>query len=660
VTVESLAPILRFVLAERGWPCPDRLEWLATHLPVVATAGLEMPLAEEGATDLQQRIQSPSEIARLMRWLAWEAPSDAAWKRLRDALDQTAGDVDEYWLELDAPAAQGSDEAPLSVFVRLRDGSFPAIARILAAFDTRLTPARLEALRRCLDACGQDARLSHLGLMLGRAGAPLRFIVEGISPSETRAFLARSGWPGSLDNAAAWIERLFVHADRIRLALTLAEALTPDIGLECFVGDPAANDPRWRCLFDLLVEDGLCIPTRRDQLLAWPSALTPLSTQHWPEALICDALLRTDPGVRWLDCRVSHAKVTLATGHPPRAKGYFGFIEVQNQPAANPTPQPCAETRDVAAAVEAATAFLIAARNQAGWWLDYDGFSEGPADEWVTAYVALALHDSAHADARDAAARAWKLLHARARSGWGWNYLQPADADSTIWGLRLAAALGIGDTHAVREATAFLRQHLHADGGLATYRRDIYAGWSDGKAVNSAWYNAHACVTAAAAHLSGLGPGPLTYLRGAQRADGAWRGYWWQNDRYTTALAAEALAASDDAEDANRVQRAVAATRDWLERDGCAETLSEHPFEAAWALRTLLLTPNDGWGHITRLAEHILGAQHQDGSWTASAALAIPNRQGDIVQAIDKRRCFTTATVLTALSRFERLNLLDR
>lgn len=659
--VQSMAPILRFVLAERGWPCPDRLERLAAHLPAVATAGLEVALGSEGAIDLQQRIQSEDEIGRLTRWLARTRPQGAAWQRLAAALAAPiTDDIDETWLELDAPGQDDAQDAPLSVFVRLRDHGAPAITRVLSAFGMQLEPERLAALQRCLAACGPGTRLSYLGLMLGRTGAPLRLIVENVSPHDARAFLDRTGWPGPLDSATAWIDRLFVHADRIRLALTLGDSLTPDIGMECFVGDPTANDPRWRCLFDMLVQEGLCRPVRRDQLLAWPAAITPLSAQHWPESLITDALLRTKPGIRWLDCRISHAKVTLAAGHPPRAKGYFGFIEVQNQPAANPKPQPRAVAGDVAAAVEAATTFLIEARNQAGWWLDYDGFSEGPADEWVTAYVAHALRDSARTDARDAAARAWQLLDARARLGWGWNFLQPADADSTIWGLRLAAALGRGDTQAAREATAFLRQHLDADGGLATYRRDIYARWSDGKAVNPHWYNAHACVTAAAAHLPEMGPGPLAYLRTAQQADGVWRGYWWQSDRYTTALAAEALAATGNVEDANRVQRAVAATRGWLDREGCAEMLSEHPFEAAWALRTLLLTPTDGWNHIARLAEHMLRAQNEDGTWTASAALAIPNRQGDIVQAIDNRRCFTTATVLTALSQFERLKRVDR
>lgn len=652
MSVQSLAPILRFVLDERGWPCPGRLAQLATQLPAVATAGLEVPLGSEGAIDLQQRVQTEDEVARLTRWLARTTPKGAAWQRLAAALDPIAGDVEELWLELDA--AEGADEAPLSVFVRLRDPGAPAIACVLAAFDMPLDPSRQAALARCLAACGPGARLSYLGLMLGRAGAPLRLIIEGVAPQDARALLDRSGWPGPIDSAAEWIDRLFVHADRIRLAFTLADTLTPDIGLECFVGDPGANDPRWRCLFDLLVEDGLCTPARRDQLLAWPAVLTPLSAQHWPETLITDALLRTDPGVRWLDCRISHAKVTLAPGQPPRAKGYFGFIEVQNPPAADPTPQARVGIGNAAAAVNAATDFLISARNQAGWWLDYDGFSEGPADEWVSAYVAHALHDSDRADARDAAVRGWHLLKARARSGWGWNFLQPADADSTIWGLRLAAALGHSQTHEALTGAEFLRQHLDADGGIATYRRAIYAHWSDGKAVNPAWYDAHACVTAAAAHVPALGLEPLAYLRSVQQADGAWHGYWWQSDRYTTALAAEALATTGNAEDMIRVQRAVAVTRKWLEQNGRAETLAQSPFEAAWALRILSLGTADEAAHRAQLAELLLTTQREDGSWAASAALAIPNRQGDIVQAIDNRRCFTTATVLTALRQFER------
>src|SRR5205085_779729 len=72
-----------------------------------------------------------------------------------------------------------------------------------------------------------------------------------------------------------------------------------------------------------------------------------------------------------------------------------------------------------------------------------------------------------------------------------------------------------------------------------------YAGWCA---------TSHACVTAAAASV-GYEPG-REFLRSAQHADGSWRSYWWDDDEYATALAAEALAATGDPDDRARVDEA--------------------------------------------------------------------------------------------------------
>lgn len=650
MTARSLAPILSFVLAERGWACPPALEALARRLPPVATAGLEIRLGVDGPIDLQQRIRGPAETRRLARWLARMPEPAETWLRLRSALGALHDGVEELWLELDDKA----DDPPLSVFARLRPApQAAAVHGVLEAFGMQLSELRRPALERCLAACESGARVSHLGLMLGRAGAPIRLVVEGIRPEDVTGFLARSGWSGAIDRVEDWIDRLFVHADRIRVALTLADALAPDIGFECFVGEPESADPRWRCLLDMLVERGVCSALQRDQLLAWPAALTPVSSNGWPETLLVDALLRSEQGDQWLECRMSHVKITLAAGRTPSAKGYFGFLEVRDDHAGRQAPEPRVGPVRVAAAIDAASAFLIGARTQAGWWLDYGGFAEGPSDEWVTAYVAHALHSSARPGAVEAAARAWHLLARRARSGWGWNFLQPADADSTTWALRLAADLGVLACQQAREAAAFLRQHVQPDGGVATYRLDVYRDWSDGAQVNAGWYVPHACVTAAAAQLPGLGPAPLDYLRRAQRPDGTWRGYWWKGDSYATALAAEALAATGHAGDAARVERAAKSAAAWLGRAADRGTLHERPFDTALGLRTLLLAPDAAPDRLGQACDALLGAQLADGSWQGAAALSIPNKRGEIVPALDNRRCFTTATVLTALLKLE-------
>ncbi len=646
--MNSLAPILRFVMTAQGWPCPDALDGLARRLPPVPTAGLELPLAGAGRMDLQQRVRGADEHRRLARWLARQQDLSAPWQRLRDALGTVGSLAEEVWLELDA----ATDDPPLSVFARLKPASQTAatgtVDRVLDAFRMPLSVLQRAALDLCLGACTGAVHFSHLGLMLGRPGAPLRLIIDGVPPEDIAMFLTGIGWPGEQDRAVEWCDRLFVHADRIRLALTLGDGLSADLGLECFVGEPAVADPRWRCLLDRLVDLGLCEAEQRTRLLAWPAVLTPVSTPDWPDALLIDALLRDPQDVRWLQCRLSHVKVTLPHADTPSAKGYVGFLEEQDDAPARAEPPPRIAPRNLAGAIDAAVAFLLAARTQAGWWLDYDGFTEGSADEWVTAYVAHALHACTRPGAAQAAGRAWHLLARRARVGWGWNALQPADADSTVWGLRLAAGLGHMESPAAREAMAVLRGHLTATGGISTYRHEAHRDMADGIEINPGWHEAHACVTAAAAHLAGLGTGPLDFLRQAQRSDGTWRGYWWASDTYTTALAAEALAG--EAGDWPLVVRAVSAARAAMDASGRAPLT---PFETALTLRTLLLAADDGPAAVQDARDRLLATQLADGSWSASAALSIPNHKGEIVPALDNRRCLTTATVLAALVSLE-------
>ncbi len=649
--VTSLAPILRFVLAARGVTCLPQLESLAQRLPPVSTAGLEISLGGDGPVDLQQRIRGPEEFRRLARWLARMEQPENSWRRLRDALGRIEGSVDEIWLELDAEAAGQTVGPPVSVFARLpAEGAMDTVFRVLDSFEFEVFATQRSALEQCLAECAGGARLTHLGLMLGRPGAPIRLIIERVRPDDLRSFLSRSGWPGPIETATDFAANLFVHADRIRLALTLGETLSDDIGFECFVGDPTAMDQRWRCLLDELVAKGLCTLPHRERLLAWPGRLSPATTEGWPDTLIVDALLRGAQDVRWLDCRLSHVKISLPATGPARAKGYFGFLEVKDD--TDPPTFARFRERPLSTAIDAAVSFLLDARSQSGWWVDYEGFAEGASDEWVTAYVANALLASAHPGAIDAARRAWSLLTRRARAGWGWNFLQPPDADSTIWCLQLATGLGELASAPAEDAMSFLRSHMHEDGGVATYRRDAHSEISQG-AVNAGWSEWHTCVTAAAAHLPSLGAAPLEYLRRMQQTDGAWRGYWWRSDLYTTALSAEALAATGDREDGLKVARAAATTGALME-----VFLHDAPvtsaFECALALRVLLLAPRSAAYSAEQAGGMLLRAQAEDGSWSASAEMAIPNRSGEILPALDNRRCFTTATALIALSQLKR------
>jgi hypothetical protein len=671
VTATSLAAILRFVLAERGWSSAPGVEALAAWLPAVACAGMEVPLRGDGPVDLQQRIRSASEVDRLTRHLqrltgSDHLPPDSAWRRL-PALCRSQlvnGHFEDLWLELDNTDRAGTP--PVSIFGRMpaalpRASRASAIEGVLAACGVDSSAAQRAALARCLEACPPEGRPSHLGVMLGRPGTPVRLVFDGIDRDGFSAFLARAGFPGSAAAAQRCADALFANVDRIRLALTLGECLEPVLGLECFVGRPGESDPRWRCALDLLVRKRLCSRELRDRLVAWPAVLTPdTATGDWPHALVMDALARSPREIGWLECRISHVKVTLAGDRPRSAKAYFGFVEAwadvtSEAPATAVAGSPRPRAAGFEEAIASALDFLLSARTQAGWWLDYDGFQEGVSDEWVTAYVAHAMDESGDSRAADAARRAWALLARRKRPGWGWNGLQPADADSTTWALRLAARLGALDSEPARAGLAFLHLHFLPGGGVATYRPDRQDGRPPGAEINPNWYAAHPCVTAAAAAVFPPGAGPLRFLRRAQQPDGCWTGYWWKSPAYATVHAAEALADRGTAANGAPVTRAVRWAERRLDTTAPPAERDASPFVTALELRLLLLSPEPHRELVATTTRRLLAAQHADGSWDASAVLAIPNSSGQEVPALDHRRIFTTATVLCTLHRLRSL-----
>jgi hypothetical protein len=656
----SLAPILRFVLTARGWPSQPATLGLATHLPAVPCAGLEFSLIDDGRIDLQQRVRGPRETRRLLH-VARAASASPSWRRVAElcGADDLREIIDEVWLELDdtGPAAAPA----LSVFVRLS----PAIdvtaysetlAIVLAALQDRRSPEQQGAIARGLAALSGGGTLSHVGVMLGRPGVPLALVIDDLPATEIASCACAAGWTGSSATLARDLDRIFVHVDRVRLVLTVRENIAPALGLECFVGAPGVSEPRWKGLLDTLVAAGLCRPAMRDRVLAWPGVLTPVSTgDEWPESLIVGALARDPRDVGRIECRISHLKLAYEQDRITRAKAYLGFVEVWDDTVPRPPipSRPAVEAHaSDGGSIARGVRFLLAARAQAGWWLDYAGFAAGVSDEWVTAYVAHALSEMDEPDACRAARRAWTLLAGRPRQGWGWNHVQPADADSTAWGLRLAAKIGELASPRAQVALRFLHQHLRQGGGVATYDAAHYQGWLDGVTLNPEWCKAHVCVTAAVAALAPMAPGPLAFLRSCQAADGSWSGYWWADSAYATTLAMESLALDG----AEASQPHIASALAWNVRalDSAltsARTSVESPFDIALMLRALLIRPAGHDERIERAVQALDAAQRDDGSWEGSARLAIRLSDGQSVAACDTGRTLTTATVVAALHR---------
>ncbi|VCU72251.1 hypothetical protein PIGHUM_04350 [Pigmentiphaga humi] len=664
----SLTPILAFSLAHQGWEMSSGLSWLSSLLPAVACAGVEFRMdgKAEGVIDLQQRIKSAADVERLRLRVGGLLQRDggevpACWRMLEHAIGLGVFELpfDECWLELDH-VAQGQLPA-LSCFIKFDDRvDAPDLAvraeRWLACFGQALGDGARSVLQRCQAACRPGQRVSYLGFMLGRPGAPLRLIVEGVAWDGFQPLLGGIGWQGDGEALQRELDFLFGHFDRIRLALTVGDAVEAAFGLECFVGRSGERDMRWSGALGALAGRGLCTEAHRRRIAAWPDTATPATASApWPDAMLIDALAK---GANWLgrlDFRISHVKLGFDGKALAGAKAYLGFVETWEDLAAPASVADPARRgtgpRSAGEACGAALDFLLDSRMPGGWWLDYPGL-QNASDEWVSAYAANAILDHAgDAAALAAAARAWSLLSTSTRDGWGWNRVKPADADSSIWALRLAARLGAAGARQAHAGLDFLRAHMSQSGGLRTYARECVKQGPHSQPMLPAWFDVQDCVTAAAAGLEAFKEGALGHLRRSQGPEGAWTSYWWVDAAYPTALAVEALAASPQPGDRAIIGRAV----DWAARR-CVPAAGEDgarcggPFSRALLARILGHAAYPDKALLTRLRDGLLQDQLADGSWTASAWMAIP-LEGRSLIVVDGARIITSSTVLASLAR---------
>lgn len=642
----------------------DAIERLLLSLPVTDVIGLECPLNGEG-TDLQLCVAPiDGQPARLARFL--EGRPEAAWARISQLARRWTepgllGEaMSELWIEVDRGLTP-------SVFATFRKGSSLEAAQETVALLSAAEPPAV--LTRVAAACCPPARLSHVGLMLGRPVQALRLHVSSVPLGEMAAFLSQAGWPGDVDRVTELAQLLLCYGDAVVLCLdVLGNELLPRIGLECFFFLKRGVDPRWEPLMSRLVSLGLAKPAKAEALLSWPGVAYP-ATAPWPDSLIVRSLQQPADTFGVVERRLSHVKLTWDGG--VSAKAYFGFghlWEGSGSPdAASPSlsqasppsprqasPPPLQARGSVAEARGAAIDFLLAARNQGGWWRDF--FDRGrPAgvteritgyasDEWVTAYVGAMLTTVPEARARVAAEEALGILLSRRVGGPGWGYhgLLPPDADSTTWVLRLAAALGVRDER-LATARRFVLGLVRPGGNVATYdptAAEPLARFLRMPGSYAGWCAPHTDVAAAAALV--FGEPMLGHLRRAQRDDGSWMGHWWDDDEYATARATEALART------GTDPKSVARAGSWAEG-----RIEGSPFATALAVQTLRVGGKGG-GVLAHARRHLLHQQRSDGSWTPSARLRVPapdttDPTEGVLSYVDDDSLFTTATVVSAL-----------
>ena len=677
--------------------------------PPVAWAGFECPLGEtERWVDFHQGFRR-EDLPHLTKWLenrelsdnsdrAWIAPLlnfCREWA-CEDPLFSKA--VPNLIFEYDVRDHPDRISSPSVFFALEREdpaidaiGSSMKAAAIEAVLSLFMDPAQvatlMRGLERCLKSAPQNASVSHLGLMLARTQSVVRINLRGLNADQFAPYLDAIGWQGSAAGFDELLAELFAFAEKINLCIDVGEQIGIPLGLECSTLH-RNNAKRWRRFLRHLVEQSACTDEQLECLEKWWGRETPASaTAPWPSNLVFEGLLAKPDRFGVIDRYLSHIKVTWQPGASSKVKSYLGFMhyfarasEASRTALLVPEPEASSlrgrstsQTNDLESAILAGIDFLLKNRLRSGLWEDFPGtgpddpwlFYFGISDEWVSAYVAAALGVFDRDDAKRAASWVWQVLSHRRRrgKGWGFSCVSPTDADSTVWGLRLANLVGASESAHAIAAYDLLRRHRHQNGGIATYLPDaaiVDFAELQPSAIN-AWCEPHPCVTAAAANLPEFRNDCLRYLRTAQNADGRWDSYWWTDSEYSTGLATAAFARSDDPGDRVRLDAAVRWTMARVAANGgvfSAGCKAEAPFATAWSLRILMTAPKnaDARALAIRALQWLLREQRADGSWSASAWMRTPpvhvsnpDAAAESILALDRNANFTTATVVTSL-----------
>ncbi|MDB5361030.1 MAG: prenyltransferase and squalene oxidase repeat domain protein [Rhodospirillales bacterium] len=658
-------------------PCPvvpavrQRLDKLARTLPAVPHIGLELRLGgKTSQVDLHQLLDADqaSKARHILDDLDTSSIVDdgGPWARLHRFLQAWANGhafgalFKNIYLEHDLP--EGDDHRArvpgifLDVHNRSRDPQARAKREALIVEAIVWLRGGLEAeaaakLARCFEAAARVGSVGHIGLMLGREGGAIRVNIKDLDRDGLLPLLEAIGWPGDRTAALHAFTRMLDEVDLVTVALDLDGGdWRPSLGVEAFINRQRADDPRWRRLFEFLVDEGLCTATEAQALLSFAGTIIPgTSTPTWPASWAVAAMLAPRDHLASFRRELTHVKLTLDGKGGRQAKAYLGahheWLLPPMLPAATDGESAIPLSRTLLNEVmDRALDFLAAQRRQGGFWRDFD-LAIGESDEWVTGFIGCQLVLAGQERGRLLAAQAmeWLLGRQRPNGGWGYNAISPPDADSTAWVLRLAAALQI-ELPAMERARAFLAEHLLVDGGVATYGRTTPIRQNDRLLTTeevAGWRFGHDCVLANVAPL--IGNEALVQLRRRQRPDGAWTAYWWDSDVFATVMAAEHLDPVDDAP-------SIAAARAWCL---ALDPMSLSTFDLAWALRPLLRhgAASDRTTALTRL----LRLQDQDGGWPAGAPLLhmLPQqteRDGAPSKHVDQERCFTTASALATLA----------
>ena len=368
---------------------------------------------------------------------------------------------------------------------------------------------------------------------------------------------------------------------------------------------------------------GHCLPYSNQQ---WVAIVRRCVTEFGLQPIPIQEALETG------DCRVAFIGLAVDKEGQRRLNVYFQGCDREDVPLRDET----------IAVLEDGITYLSRIQNDEGQWTDFQ-LPVGASDQWVTAYVGLALaqagkylqHEEALHVARKSAE--WLRRNRHYEAGWGYNTKTGPDTDSTAVSLALFRELEIDVRNEDRN---FVRQHWHAEGGFSTYLEA------------NAWGRPHWDVTPlgylalAEEDQDELRKSFLRALEDNKLAGNMWRSYWWRMPFYSTLITLETLETLQIPEPPSPTLPAS------------PQMTIDNSFDLACLVGIEILR-SAPLAQIGKHARTLFSWQQQDGSWPGHANLRVTDSScyapwespsGEYFQ--DGAGTITTATALRVLTHY--------
>jgi len=294
---------------------------LARHFPATCLMVLETHLGGRAGVDLSFRCETPLEARGAAELPELSPPARQLFQlfQLWAGADGALSPVHSLWTELDLSRHPGPvipEPVLCARFETPPETGWLLDSLLPLLHGMALTPPQRQRTAACLGEICPPAHLLYAFSLAARGQGAVRLEIFGLDGEGMVRYLSRMD-EEALASEAQGVEPLFSGADRTHLSFDIDPEgeILPRLGIEYAMARLPEREPRWRELFERLIDRGFCSTEEAEAALTWPGYDTfRTAPDLWPVETA---------GIRGFCVRaLSHLKLVCRPGRRPGAKVY--------------------------------------------------------------------------------------------------------------------------------------------------------------------------------------------------------------------------------------------------------------------------------------------------------------------------------------------------